>query len=258
MKSMNALDHFSQEEKQELHDLWVRQFFRALGKAPAYIDDVFRVELAGFKYTPFKEAKAAILVAADEILTELEEHKQKRKIVEADACLQTKSTFETDRKGEIDRFTKKWGEPDILEPFDEVGPYIRLVKTVPVTLDDTTIRSKIFNSIPPMALIPISAESLVDFDPEKWRNIGQGKLNLIVDLFKSNGFRVGEYFIQTASETDNRITLPMIAELLTEEEIKLLKAIQLGFNFIGLFALDKDDLVFITYRIEKNKGDFSI
>jgi hypothetical protein len=257
---MSTLDHFSQKEKSELHDLWVRQFTRALGKAPPYVDSMFRVELASVNYKSFEEAKVAILVAADEILTEHEELKRKREIIKAEmaranARLQTNSNFELDRKTEIDRFKVKWGEPDLIEPFEQVGPYVRLIKAVTVTIGNTTIKSKIYNSIPPVALIPINHESLADFDLEKWQNIGQGRINLIVELFKSNGFRVGEYFIGIANDTGNQTTMPMIADLLAEDEIKLLKVIQPEFNLIGLFALDKDDLAFITYRIEKKKSD---
>jgi len=71
------LSNFTQEQRQQLHDLWLRQFFRALGKFPPYVDAMFRVELAGVKYKSFEEAKAEILVSADEVLTELEKHRQK-------------------------------------------------------------------------------------------------------------------------------------------------------------------------------------
>ena len=39
---------------------------------------MFRVELAGVKHKSFEEAKAEILVSADEILTELEKHQRER------------------------------------------------------------------------------------------------------------------------------------------------------------------------------------
>lgn len=79
--ALNCLVHLSQEEQQKLHELWVRQFSRALGKVPSYIDAVFRVELVGIKGKSFEEAKAEILVSADEILTEFEKHRGEGQII---------------------------------------------------------------------------------------------------------------------------------------------------------------------------------
>jgi hypothetical protein len=78
---MSSLSHFSQEEINKLRELWVRQFSRALGKVSPNIDAVFRVEFVGVKDKTFEEAKAAILIAADEIITELEEHQEKGEII---------------------------------------------------------------------------------------------------------------------------------------------------------------------------------
>jgi len=75
------LTFLSQEEEQELHDLWVRQFSRALGKVPSCVNAMFRVEFVGVKHKSFEEAKAEILVGADEILTELEKHRGKAEII---------------------------------------------------------------------------------------------------------------------------------------------------------------------------------
>ena len=71
---MHCLTH---EETNMLREIWVRQFSRALGKVPPYIDAIFRVELVGVRNKSFEEAKTEILISADEILTELEKHRQK-------------------------------------------------------------------------------------------------------------------------------------------------------------------------------------
>jgi len=61
----------STEDMRRLQDHWNTQFFRALGKVPANISSVFRVEFEGVKLLSFEEAKGKILAAADDIIGEI-------------------------------------------------------------------------------------------------------------------------------------------------------------------------------------------
>jgi hypothetical protein len=61
----------STEDMRRLQDYWNTQFFRQLGKVPASISSVFRVEFEGVKLLPFEEAKEKILAAADDIISEI-------------------------------------------------------------------------------------------------------------------------------------------------------------------------------------------
>jgi hypothetical protein len=60
----------SSEDMRRLQDYWNTEFFRALGKVPANISSVFRVEFEAVKLLSFEEAKEKIIVAADEIIEE--------------------------------------------------------------------------------------------------------------------------------------------------------------------------------------------
>ena len=74
-----------------------------------------------------------------------------------------------------------------------------------------------------------------------------------MDFFKFNGFSVGEYYSGNADGFNWGLAPVMLKELLTDDEMKATEGIMREFVVLGLFALDKDDVVFIAYRKEINK-----
>jgi len=147
------------------------------------------------------------------------------------------------REAEKDRFTRKWGEPETIKTetaFIAQPPYVQLRKIQPIKFGDKTLTTlKIFNDIPWKSVIHPS--DLLEFDAEKWKSIANGKLGYLVDYFKSKGFIVGEY---------QRLTPAMVADFVTDGDMKT--AEEIGTEFVpGLFALDKEDMVFIGYRKAK-------
>ena len=170
-----------------------------------------------------------------ELITGLEEYLK--------AKLSTPEAVETLRKIETERFTRKWGEPEIVKTenaFIAQSPYIRLRKIQPIKIGNTILTTlKIFNDIVWKA--NITPDRLLEFDTKKWKNIAQGNLDHIVDYFKSKGFTVGEY---------QRLTPYMVADFVTDGDVKAAEEISTEF-VPGLFALDKEDIVFIAYRKTK-------
>jgi hypothetical protein len=167
--------------------------------------------------------------------------------------LRAKSPLEVARKAEIDRFTKKWGPPDIINPDD--ANYVRIMKNQPITIGNITLELKIFNRLAsPLGVRPFIQE---DFNLEKWSFVAQGKLDQVADFFKSVGFRVGEYYNADESKWGsggNYGLVPALLEgLLAEEEAKKAteEIMQREFRYFGLFADDREDIVFIAYRKEK-------
>lgn len=141
------------------------------------------------------------------------------------------------KKREIERFTKKWGEPEIIS-LRAHPPYVQLRKIQPIKSGDTTIATlKIFNDvILKTTLIP--SYTLLEFDAEKWGN----KLRHIVDYFKSNGFTVGEH-PYTLSFMEMQI---YVTDGNREAAMKFYDK---GKGTIhGLFAFNKEDIVFILYQ----------
>ena len=62
-------------------------------------------------------------------------------ITELKDYLLTKFPFAAERKTEIDRFTRKWGTPEVIEPDDLTQPYVKLMKNQPIALGNTTLVS---------------------------------------------------------------------------------------------------------------------
>lgn len=153
------------------------------------------------------------------------------------------------RNDEIKRFSKRWGEPDVVESYDFAYPYVKLSKNQPIR--NTPIKSKIFNQVAFAFYSMLSPEKLVEFNAEKWRDVAEGKVSLLVDALKYNGFIVGELFNGNEGESNCGLTSAMLAELLSNDEMKTAEVIQREFAFFGLFAVDKQDVIFITYRKEK-------
>jgi len=143
------------------------------------------------------------------------------------------------KKAEIERFSKKWGEPEIISLRAQL-PYVELRKIQPVKIGETTLATlKILNAVL-LQTTPIpkfGSDILSEFDTEKWENVAFGKLSYIVDYFKTKGFTVGEC----------RLFFADIAEYVTNGDKERAKELY-DKSIQGLFAFDKEDIVFITYR----------
>jgi hypothetical protein len=163
--------------------------------------------------------------------------------------LRAKSPLEVVRTAEIDRFTQKWGKPEVVDPDDFNKPYVRLMKNQLITLGNTTLALKIFSRN--MSPLGFSPSIRVDFNLEKWNSVGEGKLSYIVDFFKFNGFSVGEYYNGDSDGFNWGLVPVTLKELLTDDEMKATEEIMREFIVLGLFAVDKDDVVFIAFRKEK-------
>jgi hypothetical protein len=174
----------------------------------------------------------------------IDERKSKEKgelIKELEIYLSPKLTESEEKEGikraEIERFTKKWGEPEILSEQYLQKPHIRLRKIQDIKMGDTILATlKIYNDVL-MTTTNITPSRLLEFDAERWKNVAQGKLDYIVDYFKSKGFTVGEC---------GELTHVQLTELVTNgDKDRATAIIDQGY---GLFALDKEDLVFLAYR----------
>lgn len=176
-----------------------------------------------------------------DLITDLEEYmKAKSANSEAEEAI---------RNVEIKRFTRKWGEPEIIS-FHTQTPYIRLKKTQDIKIEDTNIVSlKIFNDVLLRTTHINSSDSLWrEFDAEKWKLIAKENLGHIVEYFKSKDYIVGEY---------EGLSPVQLAEYVTDSDRKAGDAISRK-GATGLFALDNEDLVFIAYRIWSKNKDCSI
>jgi len=161
--------------------------------------------------------------------------------------LQEKSPFETTRKEEIERFTRKWGQPDIITPNETKQPYVALMKIQPITIGNTTFVLKIINNLMFPRDYDFRPFVRTDFNLEEWSREITGKLSDVVDFFKSAGFSVGENTIGLAEA-------PAILEkIVTDDEIKAItNGINQGNYYVwGLFAYDKDDIILIAYLFQE-------
>jgi hypothetical protein len=145
---------------------------------------------------------------------------------------------------EIERFTKKWGKPDSIQYDDRPGmkkAFVILRKKQDIKIEDRNlvtikIRTPTFHDL-------IEPTDIVEFKPDKWKDFAEGKLAMVVDYFKSQGYSVGEYrasWIMIYAEyfSDGNIDL-FEKDPHHQEEVSI------------LLALDKEDVVFIAYRKAK-------
>lgn len=154
--------------------------------------------------------------------------------------LQEKSPFETTRTSEINRFTSRWGQPDIITPNEKNPPYVAVMKTQPITVGEKTLELRIFNNL----MIPhdIRPRLRTNVDLEEWNNIVGGKIADVIDYFKSIGFGIGEGDISSGESA-------ILEGLLSDDEIQ---GISKGRHYvIGLFAYDKNDMVLIEVLLEE-------
>jgi len=142
-------------------------------------------------------------------------------------------TEEKARKEEIERFTKKWGKPDSAHNLLVKAPYISLSKKQTVEYEDQKIAELEIENNKDLRF------TLKDFNPEFYNE----KLEIIVDYFKSKGFDCGETYLGQ----------PQVINYVTHGDKKFARdRLSKGYQFYGLFAQDKEDLVFILHRkVEK-------
>lgn len=140
------------------------------------------------------------------------------------------------RNAEIERFTRKWGRPDRTFPDDSPGaqpPYISLQKVKEIKHGDRVlVNLRIFNR--PM----YKPEQLSAFNIDQWKDFAHGKIEYIVDSFKSKGFTVGE----------RELRLVEIGLLLTDGDKHRARDQLESYFTSGLFAIDKEDTVCIAIR----------
>jgi len=147
---------------------------------------------------------------------------------------------ESVEKAEIERFTRRWGKPEIVDTRTQ-PPYVHLRKTQNLTIGDTTLTTlKIFNDV--LLTITLVPNQLSEFNAEKWKHRviwSSGKLDQIVDYFKSKGFTVGECKLSSVD----------VLKYVCDGNQKMAR--ELYDRTHGLFAHDNKDLVFITFRTQK-------
>lgn len=148
------------------------------------------------------------------------------------------------RKVEIERFTRKWGKPDLVYPDDSPSakpPYVSLRKEIEVKLKDTFLTTLQVHS---GTGIWIKPEEMVEFNAEKWKNHNYGQMVHIVDGFKSQGFTIGErYMIQ-----------PQVINFVAKGDRRMGQELSRQNEYHGLWAVDKEDTVLIGYRARKHSA----
>lgn len=153
---------------------------------------------------------------------------------------------ESVKKAEIERFTRRWGTPEIISLRTQ-PPHVQLRKIQTVKIGDTPLATlKIFNDVL-LTCTPIvdpKRTKLSEFDAEIWQTVKLiEEFQPIVDYFKLKGFTVGECKL-----------IPSLIEVyLADGDKELAKEFMALADFYGLFAFDNKDIVFIAYREVKPK-----
>jgi len=146
------------------------------------------------------------------------------------------------RQQELDRFTNQWAEPEESERREStVPPWVNITKAVPLKMGNESITTlKITNwlAIAQSICEGSSGGQYAEFDPERWKDTGSGKLAHIVEFFKSKGFKVVE-----TDATRKLFASLETSDLLGEADRKM------GSKGVSvLLATDGKDLVYIAYR----------
>jgi len=136
------------------------------------------------------------------------------------------------RKEEIERFRKKWGNPDSISNDEEKSHnYVTLLKTQRINLGNTSVELEIGNSR--------VQKGFSKYD----LNLYSKNLEPVIEYLKSKGFTIAE---------DNLLQSGVMHYVLKtygskgREEWRELAS--KGYQYFGLFATDKEDCVFIAYR----------
>ena len=145
---------------------------------------------------------------------------------------------EKTRKEEISRFTKKWGTPHYIDPTDiSEPPYVKLWKSQ-IVVSNRQYSLWIKNERNSAEKINLLSEEVTDkFIQDIPIFYGLGVLE-IAEYFKSKGFILGQ----------KQLALNEVNEYITDGRLNDAKSMvqEKGCVFYGLFAADKDDVVFIA------------
>jgi len=156
------------------------------------------------------------------------------------------------RKREIERFTRKWGEPDRIKKTEEPPVYITITKDLELKVDEKRIATlKISNSRTlAQGLIERVQKGQSKLDLESFE-----KLKHIVEYLKSKGF----YFESRGMSKDEVLRYVITWNVLEGGRVVLTaedyyyQLIQQGITWYGLFASDGEDYVFLGYKEVRRK-----
>jgi hypothetical protein len=147
------------------------------------------------------------------------------------------------REQELDRFTYQWGEPLETERREStVPPWMNITKAIPLEIGNERITTlKIINWLAIAGSIHEGnfGGQMTEFDPERWKGTGNGKLAPTVEFFKSKGFKVVEHIGPTRK---------LFAALETNDILGEADCIMGSEGVTVLLATDGRDLVYIAYR----------
>jgi len=150
------------------------------------------------------------------------------------------------REAEVGRFTKKWGTPDYEENTEVELPYVNVSKTQKVNIGDQTIAElRISNS---RVLASEVRERVEKRFGEYDINLYDKNLEPLVEYFKSKGFTIIE-----ESLLQHDVMSYVLKTYGSEGRERARELGMKGYQYFGLFAADKEDLVFIAYREVKSK-----
>lgn len=148
---------------------------------------------------------------------------------------------ESIREAEVERFRKKWGDPDSKSSDEEASHhYVTLLKTKKVNIgDQTKAELEISNS----RSFPSLRERLDKGFGKYDINLYDKNLKPIVEYFESKGFTIAErQLLQTG------VMHHVLGTYGSKGREEWRKLIDKGYHYFGLFAADQEDDIFIAYR----------
>lgn len=146
------------------------------------------------------------------------------------------------RREEIERFIRKWGEPDHTEKTEETPVYISLWKNVMIKIGDKEIgKINISNSRTlSQGLLDRIKRGFGEVDIEALDE----KLRPIAEYLNSKGFK-----LEARHLTQPEVLLYVYKNMLTSEAKNLWRQqVKAGYSWLGLFASDGEDYVFLGYK----------
>jgi hypothetical protein len=143
------------------------------------------------------------------------------------------------KKVEISRFTGKWGTPDYINPIDlSEQPYVKLSKKQMVMSRNRAYFLRVKNERNSAEKLHLLSEEVNDkFIQNIQFSYGLGVLE-IAEYFKTKGFIVAQ----------KQLVMNEVNEYITDGRVNDARGMlqEKGYIYYGLFAADKDDVVFIA------------
>jgi predicted CopG family antitoxin len=145
------------------------------------------------------------------------------------------------RKEEIERFTKKWGIPDIKNNDEDASHrYVSLQKRYKIKSGEQVITELHISNHRGLA----SLHEQIEKGSGKYDISLYGKnLEPIVEFLKSQGFIIAEEHL-----TQDGVMLYVLQMYGSQGRNEWSRLASKGYDWYGLFAADNDDCVFIAYR----------